>query len=126
MRPEFDERDRQILARNQTEWDKREGPRVGDYIRMKDGTLRRFTHAWPDAIQTTVGECHPCRGDSSFYFGGYMEFSGSLDRGISRDQIEPTTEQLDGPIWFFHHNEAKAHNGVNAKISCRVYRQKEG
>jgi hypothetical protein len=28
------------------------------------------------------------------------------------------------PVWFFHHDQAQAFNGVNAHIPCRVYRLK--
>jgi len=123
MNPEFDNDDQEILNNRIELWDKRNGPRVGDYIQMLDGTMRRFTHDWDDTIQTTTP------GDkfgSSFYFGkGYMEFSGGLDRAIPKDKITATNETKDGRAWFFHHDWATAHNGVDFNVPCRVYRQIE-
>ena len=120
---ELDERDQKILAERITKWQKLTGPRVGDFVHMPDGTLRRFTHHWGDGLQTTCGGTHPCAGNQSFYFGGeYMSFSGSLDSLIPLARIADTGECKDGSVWFFHHNHMTAHNGVHAKIPCRVYR----
>lgn len=123
--PDFDAKDAEICAQRVATYAKIVAPRVGDFIRMRDGTLRRFTHDWGDGMQTTVGDKHPCTGDASFYFGdGYMSFSGALDPAIPLQQIESTDEIQLGSVWFFHHNETRAHNGVYTKIPFRVYRQK--
>jgi hypothetical protein len=125
--PKFDERDAELLRVLQDKWDAKAGPRVGDFVQMLDGTLRRFTHNWGDSLQTTVGGNHPCSGDASFFFGaGYMSFSGSLDRAIPRASLENTWETRIGRAWFFHHNEARAHNGVYFDVTCRVFRQLAG
>jgi len=123
MQPQFDERDAQILKQRIAMWAEIQGPRVGDFVKMKDGTLRRFTHDWGDDIQTTVGPVHPCSGDASFYFGGdYMSFSGSLDHAIPKSSLREIGEQ-EGGAWFFHHNEMRAHNGVSVRVPFRVYEQ---
>lgn len=125
MRPEFDSRDADILAGRIAEWNKIDGPRVGDYVRMLDGSLRRFTHDWGDEIQTTCGDQHPCRENQSFHFGnGYMSFSGSLDPSIPKTTLDQTSEVIEGPAWFFHHDFMQAHSGVYCKVPCRVYQQK--
>lgn len=123
MPPEFDNEDQGILNNRIEQWNKRQGPRVGDYIQMLDGTVRRFTHDWGNTIQTeTPGN----KFGSSFYFGnGYMEFSGGLDRAIPKEQIRATTETKDGYAWFFHHDWKTAHNGVHFNVPCRVYQQQE-
>ncbi len=122
MRPEFDSKDAAILAVRIATWQAIEGPRVGDFVKMPDGTLRRFTHDWDDSMQTTVAGSHPCVGDESFYFGGaYMSFSGSLDSAIAKADLRDTGEQRDGKGWFFHHDFPTAHNGVTVKVPCRVY-----
>jgi hypothetical protein len=120
MNPEFDDRDAEILAQRIQQWQKVDGPRVGDFVHMPDGSLRRFTHDWGDDIQTTCGSFP---GDVSFYFGGdYMSFSGSLDPAIEKAKLTDTGETRDGKAWFFHHDWAKAHNGVSVMVPCRVYR----
>lgn len=117
-RPKFDERDAAILAENTETWNTRPGPRVGDFVRMPDGDMRRFTYDWSDGLQTT----HPRLQDQSFFFGrGYMSFSGSLDSSIPLERIHETNETKEGRVWFFHHNEAKAHNGVYCSVVCRVF-----
>lgn len=121
MRPEFDTADQKLLDSRLLAWSRVDGPRVGDYVRMLDGTLRRFTHDWGDSIQTT----HPkFSGDASFYFAGdYMSFSGSLDSAIPKMKLIATTESKPGYAWFFHHNESRAHNGVSFQVPCRVFEQ---
>ena len=122
MNTTLDNTDQELITERTALWDAKTGPRVGDYVRMLDGSLLRFTHDWGDSMQTTVGPSHPCNGDSSFYLGnGYCEFSGSLAPGIPADTIQETTETRPGSVWIFHHGEARAHNAVYATVSCRVY-----
>jgi hypothetical protein len=114
MTPEFDERDAFILAGRKEELDKREGPRVGDWIRFADGAERRISHDWGDSFQYSEG--------GSFYLGnGYVSFSGGLEPGIPADSLKLTSEVKDGDVWFFHHDYQTAHNGVPATIKFRVY-----
>lgn len=122
MRPEFDERDAQLLKERETEFNAVSGPRVGDFLRTPDGFLR-FTHDWGDSIQTTVHAKHPCHGDASFYFGsdGHVSFSGSLNPAIDKKLLRDTGEKLEGSFWFFHHNWFEANNGVYCRILCRVF-----
>lgn len=123
MRPEFDDRDAELRARYLAAWDRIEGPRVGDYVDLPDGSRRKFTHDWGDGLQTTCGPRHPCHGDTSFYLGdGYTSFSGSLDPAIPRDKIQATDEVADGRFWFFHHGHTQAHNGVYFSVPCRVFK----
>lgn len=115
---ELDERDREILAIRQAIWDRVEGARVGDWCRMPDTSMRRFTHNWGDDLQTNS----PNYGFGSFYFGkGYMDYSGGLDPAIPRARLHDTGETLPGSAWFFHHNEHRANNGVYFDIPCRVF-----
>lgn len=118
----FDERDAEILAERIAAWDAVSGPRVGDFCKLLDGSLRRFTHDWGDSLQTSCAGM--CAGDQSFYFGkGYMSFSGSLDSAIAKDKFAPMAGTQDGGAWFFHHDWPKAHSGVTVKVPCRVYAQ---
>lgn len=118
----FDEKDQSILDQRMKSWDERKGPRVGDWVIMANGEYRRFTHEWPDGLQ--VGD-HP--GDcGSFYLGkGHVSYSGGLDRLISTESLELTTEMKDGRFWFFHHHNVEAHNGVWFSAPCRVWRVKK-
>lgn len=115
MSPEFDERDAFILAGRQVELDGRQGPRVGDWIEFADGMVARISHDWGDSVQYSYG--------GSFYLGdGYASYSGGLEPGIPVDSLTPTDEVRPGPVWFFHHDQARAHNGVNTAANFRVYR----
>lgn len=114
--------DRAMIERYRKEWDQQAGPRVGDFVQMLDGTLRRFAHSWDHGIQTT------CAGglanDQSFYHGGsVVSFSGSLDRSIPFLWLERTNKMRNGAFWTFHHGEHRAHNGVSFTLRCRVFRQ---
>ncbi len=124
MRPQFDERDQGILDARLQRWNQQEGPRVGDWLLMLDGTERRFTHRWEDRLQVQYKWHNGNVGHGSFYFAGdCMSYSGSLDDAIPLDQIEKTDGLRDAPAWFFHHDEWRAHNGVDVTIPCRVFRQ---
>ena len=123
MRPEFDDRDAEILAQREQEFNQLAGPRVGDFLKVTDDSYLRFTHDWDDSIQTTVRPKHPCYGDASFYLGGdgYVSFSGSLDHAIPKNTLRDTGAMLDGSFWFFHHNHSGAERGVYFKMPCRVF-----
>lgn len=100
--------------------DQVEGPRVGDFIGMEDGSLRRFTHDWREAgLQVTskgmVG---------SFYLGkGYLDYSGGLDPIIPLAHIQEVSGKKDGACWFFDHDIKGAGRGVDTIIPCRMYKE---
>jgi hypothetical protein len=128
--PNFDERDVEIARERLAEWNELPGPRVGDWVKMLDGTVRRFTHDWGDEIQTTSaspGLCTvdgPDRESGSFYFhGSGMSFSGGLDRSIPKAGLVETEEVKEGRAWFFHHGHSGAHRGVHFTVPCRVFKQ---
>lgn len=131
--PHLDERDAEILGGLRAAWLGIDGPRVGDYVRFADtpagtGRLHRFSadHRWSvedvaehpglvDGLQTSPG--------GSFHLGpsGHMSMSGSLDRTVPRATITDTGETRLGSAWFFHHDRAGAHRGVDVRVPCRIY-----
>jgi len=111
---EMDERDTAILAERVTAYDKHTGPRVGDFVRFADGTMRRISHDWGDSVQTSSG--------GLFYLGkGYASFSGSLFHGVPPETLTYTGEASEGDAWFFHHDHHTAHNGVDVSMGFRVF-----
>lgn len=90
-------------------------PRVGDFVVFSNGLIRRISHLWDDAIQTSD--------QGSWYLGeGYVSFSGSLFGITMNDKlIKLDGHQWDAPVWFFHHNHAQAHNAIHTTIPFRVY-----
>ena len=100
---------------------KRNGPRVGDFVWFpNEDKPRRFTNDLDDgSIQTTI------RGslDSSFHIfaDGFCNFSGSLDSAIWLDQCHDTGKKLLGRVWFFSRNLSGAHRGVSVTLPFRVY-----
>ncbi len=117
--PQFDELDAALLHKRELLWNKRTGPRVGDWCRMPgEDKLRRFTHDWGDGLQTTW----PQHGLGSFYFsGGGASYSGSLDPSLPKTALIDTGERKPARFWFFHHDHSRAHNGVHFEIECRVF-----
>lgn len=91
-------------------------PRVGDFVIMPDGTLQRCSHAWPHGMQTSEG------GSFSIANAGRAGFSGGLNRARLWEYFKETGEIRMGKFWFFSHNHAQAHNGVDVFLPCRVYR----
>ncbi|WP_409562663.1 hypothetical protein [Hyphomicrobium sp. MC8b] len=118
--PVFDDRDQEIKNFLLAYWNSILGPRVGDFVQTEDGTLHRFTQDWDDRLQIT-SSLDPAGG--SFYFAlGYCSYSGGLDPSIPKSRLYDTGAVKDGNVWFFHHDIARAHNGVTTAIPCRVYR----
>ncbi len=115
---QLDNRDAAILASRVSYRELRAGPRLGDYCIMLDGSVRRFTHDWGNDIQTTSGT-----GDESFYLNdfGMMSYSGGMSPGVAKAHLVLRSGLREGSCWFFHHDRHVAHNGVKARIPCRIY-----
>ena len=116
---DLDEKDQEILRNRVELLNQQSGPRVGDYVRFAGEVLRRVSHVWdfgqgPESIQTSH--------TGSFYLGeGFVSFSGGLCRGVAAEALRLTEEKSPGSVWFFHHNWAQAHNGVQATVDFRVF-----
>lgn len=105
-----------ILKERSELFNKIPGIRVGDYLKLSDGTYLRFSHDWGDAIQTsnTYG--------GRFYLGdGYLSFSGGLHPAIDKHVLKEIQESKPGKIWFFKNDYAVAHNGIDFEIDFRVF-----
>ncbi len=114
MYPQLDRRDSGLFLQKLVAWNKRRGPRVGDFVNMPDGRRMRFSHDWGDDIQISKG--------GSFFLGlGYVSFSGGLEPAIDKAHLSDTGKTEDGSFWFFHHNYQTAHNGVDVRAACRVF-----
>jgi hypothetical protein len=114
----LDTRDAEILTARIAARATIDGARVGDFVRMPDGNLLRFTHDWGDGLQTTL------RSDAgSFYFckSGHMDYSGGLDRALPRDRLRDTGDLVPATAWFFHHDHHRAHNSVAVVVLCRLF-----
>ncbi len=114
----FDARDAELLAQRVAKRSKISGPRVGDFLKSQDGDLMRFTHDWGDDIQTAPS------GSGSYHLGttGHADYSGGLDPAIPKDSFRLIPfEMRMGRFWFFHHNFATGHNGVDCKAPCRIF-----
>jgi hypothetical protein len=79
----LDEKDTAILAEREAAFNNHKGPRVGDFVRMLDYSIQRFSYDWGKDIQTTNG--------GSFYLdsNGLASFSGGLNPAIMKDTLEP-------------------------------------
>lgn len=128
---ELDTIDGEILAKRIAGFNRFKGPRVGDFVIMPDGQYRRFTHNHgKHGLQTTCGSDNADAsrsGGASFYLGHFgMDYSGGLDPCVKQENLVLTEEVRDGHAWFFHHDRARAHNGVEFTVPCRVYRFRAG
>jgi len=127
INPTLSDNNLRILSERLAAFDNIPFPRVGDYIRLPCGDLRRFTHDWAGGLQTTV-QRDKDHYSASFYLSsdGYVSFSGSLDSVIKRDNIHRTDKTKIGGFWFFSDDQVRAHNGVQVCLPCRVYECREG
>ena len=112
----LDERDEAIRQQRAALFAQHTTPQVGDFVRFADGVTRRISYVWKEepAIQTS-------RGGSWHIAGSYASFSGGLYPAIPRSTLTLEPERRDGVFWFFHHDHACAHNGVDCMIPCRVW-----
>lgn len=117
-RPEIDERDQALLAQRIAAMDACPGPRVGDVVRFADGVTRRISYDWSEwdgGLQTS---------DSGSYHlsaSGHVSMSGSLFGTVPAESLTESGETMQAPVWFFHHDQAKAHNGVDVMVAFRVF-----
>lgn len=114
----LDDRNMTLVRECLTAFDANLEPRVGDFIEFTDGVVRRFTHRWPEGLQTTDERF----GGPSFYLGdGYCSYSGSLRPWVRLETLTRKDETRLGWVWFFHHGSMGAHRGVDVQIPLRVY-----
>jgi hypothetical protein len=110
-----------IIAKRMAALDAMPGMRVGDFLRLKDGTLARVAYHWGHCVQPSCS-----RHSGSFYLAdGYVSYSGGLDASISITEFRLTGETDCGLVWIFHRNFIGAGRGVDAVVPFRVYEQIE-
>src|SRR5689334_9255388 len=115
-----DERDEQIVASRMAKLDEQAGPRVGDFVRFADGTLRRVSYHW-HGDDGWDGGCQTSDA-GSYHLGNYgVSMSGSLYSSVPTDALVLTDERMAGDVWIFHHDMAGAGRGVHFQPEFRVY-----
>lgn len=118
---DVDARDLEIRAKRMELYERRDGPRVGDYVRFAGGTMARIS-----ATDIEDDYFQPAGSNQRFYLGnGFIEFSGSLLRPMKRSTLVLTEETRSGSVWFFHHDFPGAGQGVDTTIPFRVYTSSE-
>ena len=117
--PAFDARDEELVLARVKLRDAIPGPRVGDFVRMPDGRIERFTYDWGTDIQTTSQGF----GEGSHYLTreGVASYSGALDEALPKGCLEEQLDCLMGNFWIFHRDISAAHNGVTFSIPCRLF-----
>lgn len=116
----LDARDTMIAAEICAAWTARAGgvPRVGDFVRMPNGHLRRCAHGWGGP----EGGMQTCDGGSfSITKSGLASMSGSLYGLQLWEYFQPTEEARPGRFWFFSHGLAGAGRGVDVWLPCAVF-----
>lgn len=110
-----------IFLERRKAFNKIEGPRVGDFLKLDNGNYTRFTYAWPDGQMQTGGTA----GSQYYLASNHCDYSGSLNHGIDKNNIELISEVKQGMVWFFRDNSARADNGVNYYMNFRVFKIKD-
>lgn len=115
---QFDERDEALRQQGLVHWQMAKGARIGDYVEMPDGELKRICQLYPDRFQLA----DPRFGRSFYWASWYCSHSGGCGDVFPLARLIHTGRHADGPVWFFHHHIAGAHRGVACTVPCRVYR----
>jgi hypothetical protein len=104
----------EILNERLKLFNKREGLRLGDFLKLSNGTYLRFCNVLDDTLQTTKA--------GSFYFGdGYVEFSGGICPPIDKKLLKQIDEKREGEVWFFDQGIVGPHRAVYFNIELRVF-----
>lgn len=114
----FDERDEVLRQQGLVYWQKAKGPRVGDYVEMPGGDLKRICELYADRFQLA----EPRFGSSFHWAFWYCSHSGGCGDVFPLDCLTDTGRHADGTVWFFHHGQSGPHRGVTCSIPCRIYR----
>jgi len=97
-------------------YNKRKGPRVGDYL-VVEGKITRVTYVWGREAIQAGGHQH---GQYFLGKGGWCSYSGSLDSSVDCTGAKLVGHKK-GDIWFFSKDWMQAEGGITATIECRVY-----
>lgn len=111
--------------------------REGDFVEFACGTLRRVSHVWRFpadkdgpavfSVQTSdngAGSFHMHTTAGGILGGGtagLCSYSGGLHPGVEGDTLTDTGRTAEGRVWVWHHGQARAHNGVDALVTFRVW-----
>ena len=124
---EMDPENVAILQARVQKFNARAGARVGDFLKLTPPDPRcpnytRFTHDWGDLMQTGG------QSGGSYYLigGGGLSYSGSLDHGISPDDLLLTEETKHGAVWFFDKDFSGAGRGIECWVPMRVFIPRPG
>lgn len=116
----------EILAYRRALYDRIQGPRVGDFLRLprideRIPEFTRFTHEWDTTLQTGGSRY------GGFYLSeSYISYSGGLHPGLAKADIVATDETTEGQVWFFDGNIAGAGRGVYFQIPFRIFTVRPG
>jgi len=124
MSANLDGRDRSIIEERVAALNQRRGPRVGDFVIFADGAERRISEIWgvPGDLRIQTSDLTGLFSGRFYLSPSGCSFSGGLHPAIRSDTLTDTGGTRNGSVWIFHHNQRRAHNGVEAEIPFRVFR----
>jgi hypothetical protein len=105
--------------------EERQGMRLGDYVQLRNGELRRVAHIWPDTVQLTTSLT-----GGSFQLGKCgVSYSGGLEPGVPLQDIIPSrwnnsTGNIGGTFWVCERGILQAECAVYVTVQCRYFVQK--
>lgn len=107
-----------MLKQRQAALDRIAGPKVGDYLRTRDGKLLRFTIDHGDRLQAYWG--------GSFYLGpNGCDFSGACGDSYPTYRMILTGQRKQGSVWFFDGDHWRAGGGHDTKATFNVWEELE-
>lgn len=108
-----------VLCKHVAMFNTLDGPRVGDYVELPNGDLRRIcvTHFDGDAQMT------PSETSGSFNIdGGACDYSGTCGDVFKLIELRFLHRYKLGSVWFFKDGMPTAHSGIDAEVPMRIYR----
>jgi hypothetical protein len=90
------------------------GPRVGDWAEMPDGTYKRIAHSWGDSIQL-------CSGGSFYVSKSGASMSGGLDDAIDASRFAATDQYKVAGFWFPHHDNLERDCAIGLRFPVKVW-----
>lgn len=108
------------LAEFMAEYDKRDVPREGDWVRHPCGRMSRITADWESHVQVGGTGC------GRYHLNKYgVSYSGACDPGVLVAGLRKMEEVKDGSVWIWNRGYVGAGEGVDFVVPFRVYETDE-
>ena len=91
-------------------------PCIGDYVKLKNGTLEQITVLYDDRGQAG--------GPGSIYMAksGHGSYSGSCGKLFKLSELKPTIQRKKAQFWFFSQDWSGGNRGIYFDCPVKIWK----